>query len=182
MRPTPGPLLTLLLALVAALALAAGASPAGAKKARGKNPLSGSYAGTTEAGGTVSFRITKGGSVVNFVAGAITVGCPQPWTDMSQPPPPSLILTRSGTINAAGPIHLRQPEPGFPKGHRFDYVGPGGDPAGEVAITGKLAVGFRGMEGFFDLRRVPSGSLICHIQTNATVRLTSWDARKIGGK
>jgi hypothetical protein len=173
-----------LLALVAliAIGLAAGTTgPAGAMKKKVKNPLAGRYAGTTEEGGTVSFAITNAGRVVNFTAGPTTLVCPQPSSDPSQPPPPNLVLTTSATVTAATPIPLRQPAPGYPKGKRFDYTGPGGSPAGTADIHGKLAVGFRGMEGSYYLKRVQSGALTCRMRTieeSGGIGLVSWDARK----
>lgn len=165
------------LAIVASIAMV-GSGPADAKK-KVTNPLAGSYRGTTEEGGSVSFTITRRGAVVNFVAAPTTLLCSQPWIDMTMPPPPTTTII--GTVTAALPFRLTGPEPGYPKGHRFDYDGPGGNPAGTVQISGKLAVGFRGMEGYFKLYRVSSDPYTCRDDV-PPVGLVSWDARKSGGK
>jgi hypothetical protein len=167
MRPSRR-LLSIVLTLLAALILAAGATgPASAKKKKAANPLVGKYTGTTEEGSSVSFTVTKRGTVVNFTA-ASTLIC-------------SDSTTLPATVSAAGPVPLNKPVPGYPKGKRFDYSGPCGNPAGSVDITGKVAVGFRGMEGYYRLYRVPSGSLTCRDDV-PPVGLVSWDARKAGGK
>lgn len=173
--------------LCAGVTVSIASEPAVAKK-KVANPLAGRYTGTTEEGGSVSFAITKRGAVVNFIARPSTLTCPQPPVTENIPGvgviitsiPPPIVLTTNATVSPAEPMRLRGPEPGYPKGHRFDYGGPGGDPAGTVGIVGKLAVGFRGMEGFYELYKVPSGSLTCRSGSGG-VGLASWDARKVGG-
>lgn len=135
----------------------------GPATAKVKNPLAGSYRGTTEEGLPMSFRVSRSGQVLGFTA-QMKLFCPQP-TD------PTEI-----TLSVGVPIHLRKPVPGYPKGKRFDYGGTSANPPADIlSISGKVATGFRGMEGNVLLRRVhvPSGDLC------GTV-FASWDARKVG--
>jgi hypothetical protein len=174
--------------LCAGMLAAAATGPASAKKAKGKltNPLAGRYTGTTEDGGTVSFRITRAGAVRNFTAGPATLICTHPpvlspeGVQVEFPPP--TVLTTAATVSAAGPIRLAKPVAGYPKGKRFDYSGPGGNPQGIASITGKVAKGFRGMEGFYFLKRVPSGNATCAMDAASTggAGLVSWEARRLG--
>jgi hypothetical protein len=186
------------LGLVAAAGPASAGKPAQAEKAgrtgppgkgKGKNPLRGRYAGTTEEGGTVSFRIAQSGRVFDFVAGPTTLVCPQlaidPLTGQLTAYPPTVLTTTATVFADASFLRLTKEVPGYPKGKRFDYYGPGGNPHGDgVSIFGKLAKGFRGMEGAFYLKDVHSGSDTCRMRPNGVLGgfgLVSWDARKVGG-
>lgn len=133
-----------------------------AKKGKVKNPLAGRYSGTTEEGLPMSFRVSRSGQVLDFTA-QMKLSCPEP-TDPTE-----------ATLSVGVPIHLTKPVPGYPKGKRFDYGGTSASPPADIlSIAGKVATGFRGMEGNVLLRRVhvPSGDLCGTIYA-------SWDARKV---
>jgi hypothetical protein len=128
--------------LCAGLALLMSTGPAAAKV---KNPLVGSYRGTTEEGTSVTFRITKKGKVVDF-AGVVNI-CPG--------------SGQTATATTPGPIPLTNPVPGYPKGKRFDYFGPAGSPPGATSfIKGKVTTGTN-FQGKVDIGHVPTSLGIC---------------------
>lgn len=111
-------------ALIAGLTLTAATGSATAKVQN----LAGNYSGTTSEGNSVTFRITKKGKVVNF-AGVVNLGLP--------------CSGSTATVTAPKPVALTRPSPGYPKGKRFEYLGPGGNPRSTLGVyfKGKVTSG-----------------------------------------
>ena len=82
-------------------------------------------------------------------------------------------------------MHLSDPVPGYPRGKRFDYTGPGGTPhSDEITVLGKLATGFRGMQGKFQEHLMTSAGWACWTTNvgNDKSYQVIWQARKLGRK
>jgi hypothetical protein len=140
------------------------------------NPLAGTYTGTiTEADGAhqFSFTIARSGAVLGF-APTIVLGNANP--DPGQSPvfgpngigyyPCPGIAT--ATLSAPN-LRLTKPVPGFPKGKKIQYEGPGGSPPGMVEITGAPQFGagnrftgvIKGNPGNNGIKDVQAGSTTC---------------------
>lgn len=122
--------------VIGAILLLGIAFPVAAERPK-KAFLTGDYKGKAEDGGTVSFKITARGQMVNFRA-SHKLRC-----NRKDPAPDVLI---SATVTAPGRIPR--------DGARFRYQGPGGSPPGMVTITAKRAAGFRGMQGSYYMDEV----------------------------
>jgi hypothetical protein len=135
-------------ALIAGLTITAATGSAAAKVQN----LAGNYSGTTSEGHSVTFRITKKGKVVNF-AGVVNLG-----NSVLGQTDPCYGMGLTATVTGPRPVGLTRPVPGYPKGKRFDYVGPGGNPPADhgVAFRGKVTSGTN-FAGFILLNgRVPT--------------------------
>ena len=113
-------------------------------QAKTKNPLAGRWTGMTEVTPTwsgppapISFRITKAGYVANLTTSATLNQC----------------ATAATASVAMPPVRMNKPVPGYPKGKRFDYSGPGVQPSGQLGADGKI-ISARKMEGALLLTQV----------------------------
>jgi hypothetical protein len=120
-------------ALIAGLTLTAATGSATAKVQN----LAGNYSGTTSEGNSVTFRITKKGKVVNF-AGVVNLG-----NSVLGHTDPCYGMGLTATVTAPHAVRLTKPVPGYPKGKRFDYQGPGGNPPADhgVIFQGEVTSG-----------------------------------------
>jgi hypothetical protein len=116
-------------ALIAGLSLTAATGSATAKV-----NLAGNYSGTTSEGNSVTFRITKKGKVVNF-AGVVNLGFSVDDACYGK--------GLTATVTAPSPVGLTKRSSGYPKGKRFDYLGPGGNPPSSLGVyfKGKVTSG-----------------------------------------
>lgn len=136
--------------LCAVLLVVSAADPAPAKKGKSQNPLAGRWTGMTGPSRSwsgppapISFQITNAGYVVNLTTSA-TLERPGNPVECSSAPPASVSIP---------PVRLNKPVPGYPKGKRFDYAGPGVQPPGQLEVLGKVLTA-RKMEGSFFLYQV----------------------------
>jgi hypothetical protein len=122
-----------LLAALCAGTLIAGqfADPADGKRKRWN--AVGRYQGTTEDGGTVSFRLTRNGRIVGFTLTNAILEC------ITQPNSDSDSYTKTVTITH-GPMRMRGKSKKWPQGKKFEVVDPlPRDTAGHGGLfTGKL--------------------------------------------
>jgi hypothetical protein len=85
----------------------------------GQKPKSlvGSYEGTTEEGGAVSFRVTRGAKVVGFTLTAATLYCTRGYPEERVTYFPD--YTKSVTVRHPGPIPMRKVSKKHPQGKEF---------------------------------------------------------------
>ena len=87
--------------------------------------LVGSYKGTTEEGGTVSFRITKGAKIVDFTLTKATLYC------VTKPSGNVVIFdpeyTKPFPTITRGPIPMRGISKKYPQGKEFEIGAPGSE-------------------------------------------------------
>jgi hypothetical protein len=132
-----------------ALAAVLFAGAAAAASAEAKNPLAGSWTGTTSPTPTwpgpaapISFQITNSGRVVNLST-TVTLN-----VTMGKSTMPGDCQAAAPVPVGMPPVKMNKPSASYPKGKRFDYDGPNASLTGtELSADGKINSGFRKMEG-----------------------------------
>ena len=122
-------------------------------QAKTKNPLAGRWTGMTGVTPTwsgppapISFQITNAGYVVHLATTATLNHCD---------------ATAATASVAMPPVRMNKSVPGYPKGKRFDYSGPGVQPSGQLGADGKI-ISTHKMEGALLLTQVEiSPGVIC---------------------
>jgi hypothetical protein len=147
----------LLVVACAAVVLAApflGTADAGHSSKHRKKPktLVGKYKGSTEEGGTVSFRVTSNAKIVGFTLTNAKLFC---LTDQSRGSIPTFepeYTKPLAVIKHTGPIRLRGVSKKFPLSGEFEVGGPGPENAAREAgkFTGEVA----------DLTSTPTGGIV----------------------
>jgi hypothetical protein len=177
---------TVLIALMCAAGATAATVPvtAGAKKWRGPN-IAGKYVGKTEYFGDVSFKLTKGGKILNFRLTNATMEC-QVVAPPGEPENPE--YEKVVTITH-GPMPMQKKSNKNPQGKKFEVHEPNGYYKGGIvplssqpdpskpsrAVKG---MGFNGETSFFADSGPPNvpGSELCG--TN----IIDWEAKPPGSK
>jgi hypothetical protein len=139
------------LAAICAAAFTATAFLGAAEAKHRQKPKSmvGSYRGTTEEGGTVSFRLTRSAKIVGFTLTDATLYCLGKASSKIAIFEPE--YTKPLPTITSGPIPMRKISKKYPQGREFEIGGPG--PEGAARQTGK----FTGK--VFDLTSTPTGGI-----------------------
>jgi hypothetical protein len=156
----------------AAVATSGGDRGPTAQIAKKKNRQAGTYRGTTEEGGTVSFRITRKRMVVGFTMPNVPVYCRM--IQQGNPPPyPGTPFTIT-----APPMKLQVGPEGGPQFLYEDPIDTSGPHQG-IHVDGKGAPG--GMKGNASMISAngPAGEIGT---TQCDTKFVDWSARKVDGK
>lgn len=174
---------TVLLALLCAACAAGALSLLGTAEAKRKGPnIAGKYAGPTEYDGAVSFRLTRGGKVLDFRLTNATLEC-----QIVAPPgtPESPTYERVVTITH-GPMSMRKKSRKNPQGKKFDITDSTGYyKGGIVNLTsgpdgGRVldAVGFNGETSVF----ADTGPANVPGSERCASKIIDWEAKKPASK
>jgi hypothetical protein len=142
-----------------------------AKKKRDRRV--GAYRGTTEEGGTVSFRITRKGYVVGFTMPNVPVYCRVIQQGGSPPPTPGTPFTIT-----APPMKIHKGPEGGPQFLYEDPFDPSG-PFQGIHVDGKGApAGLKGNAAMIS-QNGPANQIGT---TQCDTKFVDWSAKKVGGR
>lgn len=188
---TPRILPWALMVALACFGLAVWAGSPGTAEAKKKKSAAGKYTGPTQEGGTVSFQLTRNGTIVDFVLTNATLYCVT--TPTVQFPHRMPEYTKVTTITH-GPMRMQGASKKNPQGKKFEVSDPASDTAASQGglFTGQVTEMLSGPDGGRVLKGTGMAGEVSYGTTNGpssvegtercVTQAIDWEAKRPGTK